>query len=82
MKQKRQTSNAARPLIYKLQQMISDKIFKKYSFEIRSNKIFIMTKQVNEFDIIRPIRKGLLFAEIKGDKIIISEIVKTTLEIS
>jgi hypothetical protein len=44
-------------------------IIQKYQFEIKGNKIFIMTNAVYKFLEIRPIRKGLLFAVIKGNKI-------------
>ncbi len=57
----------------KTQYQIPDKIFNSYQFEERGNKIFIMTSQVKEFDKIKSIRKGLLFAEKKGDKIKLSD---------
>ena len=44
-----------------------------YAFEIRGNRIFIMTKQVKQFDKIKPVRKGHLFATVIGNKIIVSE---------
>ena len=63
----------------KTQYHLPDKIFKNYQFEERGNKIFIMTKEVKEFDKIRPVRKGLLFAERKGNKIIIFDSAKQTI---
>jgi len=57
----------------KTQHKFSDKIFKTYEFEIRGNRIFIMTKQAKQFEKIKSVRKGILFARELGNKIIISE---------
>lgn len=50
---------------------IAPKIFDGYEFIIGNNKIFIMTKPVQEFQKISS-RKGILFARKMGDKIIYS----------
>lgn len=55
------------------QYKIPEKILKSYEFEIRGNRIFIMTKQAKQFDKIKSVRKGILFAITTGNKIIISE---------
>jgi hypothetical protein len=65
----------------KLQHKFSDKIFKIYEFEKRSNKVFIMTKQVKQFNKIRAVRKGLLFAIKKGDKIELNANIKYILNL-
>jgi len=49
------------------------KLFDKYEFIIYSNRIFIMTRQVKEFEKIRAVRKGMLLAEKLGSKIKISD---------
>lgn len=57
----------------KTQYQIPEKIFNMYEFEMRGNKIFIMTHQVKQFDEIKSVRKGVLFAVIKGGKIELSD---------
>jgi hypothetical protein len=52
---------------------ISAKILNQYEYMIHGNKIYIMTKQVKQFDKIKSVRKGILFAITIGNKIIISE---------
>jgi len=54
------------------QYKIPEKILKSYVFEIKGNKIFIMTKQVKLFDKIKSMRKGLLFATKLGNNIKVS----------
>jgi len=55
------------------QHQIPKNIFRSYEFEIRGNKIFIMTKPVNQFNKIKAVRKGLLFAIKKGKTIKFSD---------
>lgn len=57
----------------KTEYQLSDKMLKTYEFEIRGNRIFIMTRQVKEFEKIRAVRKGMLLAEKLGSKIKISD---------
>jgi len=52
---------------------ISAKILNQYEYVIHGNKIYIMTKEVKQFDKIKSVRKGILFAITIGNKIIISE---------
>jgi len=49
------------------QYKIPKNILRAYEFGIRGNKIFIMTKQAKEFNKIKAVRKGLLFAIKKSE---------------
>ncbi|MCX8015174.1 MAG: hypothetical protein N2748_04065 [candidate division WOR-3 bacterium] len=57
------------PIQYKL----PAQLFKDYAFEVKNDKIFIMTKPAKEFDKIKAIRKGLIFAIKKRKNFIIKE---------
>ncbi len=52
---------------------VSPDRLRPYAFIIKGDKIFIMTRQVKEFEKIRAVRKGLLLAEKLGNKIKISD---------
>ncbi|MEO0076104.1 MAG: hypothetical protein ABIK33_05285 [candidate division WOR-3 bacterium] len=57
----------------KTQYELPAEIFKHYAFELRNDKLFVMTKQVKQFDKIKSIRKGLIFAIKKRRNFIIKE---------
>lgn len=57
----------------KIQYKLPAELFKNYAFELRSKKIFIMTKQAKEFDKIKSIRKGLIFAIKKRRNFVIED---------
>jgi hypothetical protein len=47
----------------KTKHQLSDNMLKTFDFEIKGDRIFIMSKQVKQFDRIKTVRKGILFAE-------------------
>jgi hypothetical protein len=74
-------SDAINKRLIELNPQIFHDMLRNYEFEQRGNRIFIMSKQVKEFDKVISVRKGLLFAEIRGQELVFSNSAKDIIKI-